>query len=185
MQLDNGVKSGVVHAHNHQVDLGLPGWANIRSKNAEGRWRKFAPTPPWQYGSGWRLGLLPKPTVDEDGEIVSWALRPDTLGGMFSVDNDGTFSQDPVLAVAVTPSPNTRRQSPRRRAEEEETGDEEEPRKRQRTELATGNGSAGNRQRSKANRRAQQVFMFMAGGKTREEWAEARWQRWPFPRWRL
>jgi hypothetical protein len=115
---DNGVKSGVVHAHNHQVDLGLPGWANIRSKNAEGRWRTFAPTPPWQYGSGWRLGLIPEPTVDEEGAIVSWALRPGTLGGMFSVDNDGTFSQDPVLAVAVTPSPNTRRQSPRRRAEE-------------------------------------------------------------------
>ena len=129
---DNGNKSGVVHAHNHQVELGLPGWANIRSMNAEGRWRKFAPTPPWQYGSGWRAGLIPKPTVDEDGEIVSWALRPDTLGGMFSVDNDGTFSQDPVLAGAATPSPNTRRQSPRRRAEEEETGDEEEPsRKRQ------------------------------------------------------
>ena len=180
---DNRNKSGVVHAHNHQVELGLPGWANIRSKNAEGRWRKFAPTPPWQYGSGWRLGLLPKPTVDEDGEIVSWALRPNTLGGMFSVDNDGTFSQDPVLADAVTPSPNTRRQSPRRRAEEEETGDEEERRKRQRTELATGSGSAGNRQRAKANRRAQQVFM--AGGKTREEWAEARWRSWPFPRWRL
>jgi hypothetical protein len=173
----------VVHAHNHQLELGLPGWAKIRSMNPEGRWTKYARTPPWKYGTGWRLGLIPMPTEDEDGDIVSWALRPDTNGGMFSVGNDGTFSQDPVLSATFTPSPNTRRQSPRRRAEEEETGDEEERRKRQRTELATGNGSAGNRQRAKANRRAQQVFV--ATGKTREEWAEARWRSWPYPRWRL
>ena len=173
---DNGNKSGVVHAHNHQLELGLPGWAKIRSMNPEGRWTKYARTPPWKYGTGWRLGLIPMPTEDEDGDIVSWALRPDTNGGMFSVGNDGTFSQDPVLAGTFTPSPNTRRQSPR--AEEEETGDEEEPRKRQRTDL----GEAPNRQRAKANRQASQVFR--AGGKTHEEWLDAR-ASWPFPRWRL
>jgi hypothetical protein len=128
------------------------------------------------------------PTEDEDGDIVSWALRPGTNGGMFRVGNDGTFSQDPVLAQegpgnSFTPSPNTRRQSPR--AEEEETGDEEEPRKRRRTDLVSGvssHGVSGIRQRAKANRQACQVFM--AGGKTHDEWLNAR-ASWPFPRWRL
>jgi hypothetical protein len=88
----NSDKSGVVSAYNHIHALDdLQGWHKIRSQRPDGTMSRFARLEPWDFGPGYDLGLIPKPTEDQDGR-VTWALRKDTHGGMFTVDNDSTFS---------------------------------------------------------------------------------------------
>jgi hypothetical protein len=129
----------------------------------------------------WRGDLIPKPTEDQDGG-VTWALRRDTRGGMFTVANDGTFSREAVLAQegagnSFTSSPNTKRKSPRAPPIQGAPSDEG-PRKRRRTGREA-QGRPTKRQQAKANRQA-----CMVSGKALEEWRKDR-TLWPFPRWRL
>jgi hypothetical protein len=53
---------------------------------------------------------------------VTWALKPDTIGGMYSIDANGAFAKEPDLAregtgSSFTPSPgSTTHTSPRQTA---------------------------------------------------------------------
>jgi hypothetical protein len=124
--------------------------------------------------------ILDKDKMKLVKKAIPWALREDTRGGMFTVASDGIFSQEAVLAHegagnSFTPSPNTKRKSPRGTATcaaNSGSTDGEAP----------GSGTQGRptkRQQAKANRQACTV-----SGNTLEEWRKDP-ALWPFPRWRL
>ena len=132
-----GARSAVVFTWKYIYALGgegnqpLRGWPYLRRKKSNGSWSGFKRRQPWGNGPGYDMGLIPKPTVHKDG-TATWALKPGTVGGMYSISEDGVFAEFPDLASTAATSSFTpssaspTRTSPRQRTAAVSDSDEDE-----------------------------------------------------------